>query len=173
MGREIVRIGAARSIQYALRDATRGFAEVPVYRVSAEGKIRQLGILVPVRPDGFVMLQEDGATLHTEGLPWWIQDMRPNGFLGRAFAMSFAAELGLPVDINAWTDAHVLRALIQHGDDLVGNLLLGDIARANFIQAPLPVPISAATGSGRGRRTRRGCGFIGRRGATEVRGLQR
>jgi hypothetical protein len=30
------------------------------------------------------MLQEDGATLHTEGLPWWIQDMRPNGFLGRA-----------------------------------------------------------------------------------------
>lgn len=144
MGPEIVRIGAARSIQYALRDATHGFAEVPVYRVSAEGQIRRLGILVPVRPDGFVMLQDDGTTLHSEGLPWWIQDMRPVGFLGRAFAVSFAAELGLPADINEWTDAQVLRALIHHGDDLVGNLLLGDIARANFIQAPPPVPIAVA-----------------------------
>ena len=70
--------------------------------------------------------------------------MRPAGFLGRAFAISFAAELGLPADINAWSDAHTLRALIQHGDDLVGNLLLGDIARANFIQAPPPVPIAEA-----------------------------
>ncbi|MBK9325340.1 MAG: type II toxin-antitoxin system HipA family toxin YjjJ [Hydrogenophilales bacterium] len=142
MGSEIVRMGAARSIQYALRDATRGLAEVPVYRVSAEGRIRQLGLLVPVRPDGFVMLQDDGATHYSEGLPWWIQDMRPAGFLGRAFAVSFAAALGLPADIDAWTDAHVLRALIHHGDDLVGNLLLGDIARANFIQAPPPVPVS-------------------------------
>jgi len=141
MGPEIVRIGAARSIQYALRDTTRGFAEVPVYRVSAEGQIRRLGLLVPVRPDGFVLLQDEGTTLHFESLPWWIQDMRPAGFLGRAFAISFAAELGLPADINAWSDAHALQALIQHGDDLVGNLLLGDIARARFIQASAPVPI--------------------------------
>lgn len=142
MGPEIVRIGAARSIQYALRDVTRGFVEVPIYRISAEGRIRRLGLLVPVRPDGFVMLQDDGTSLHSDGLPWWIQDMRPAGFLGRAFAISFAAELGLPADINAWTDAHALRALIHHGDDLVGNLLLGDIARAHFIQAPSPVPIA-------------------------------
>ena len=67
--------------------------------------------------------------------------MRPVGFLGRAFAISFAAELGLPANINEWTDVHALRALIHHGDDLVGNLLLGDIARAHFIQAPPPVPI--------------------------------
>jgi hypothetical protein len=144
MGTDIVRIGAARSIQYALRDASRGFAEVPVYRVSAEGRIRRLGLLVPVRPEGFVMLQDDGTTLHSESLPWWIQDMRPVGFLGRAFATSFAAELGLPADINEWSDSHALRALIHHGDDLVGNLLLGDIARAHFIQAPPPVPIAVA-----------------------------
>ena len=142
MGTEIVRIGAARSIQYALRDTTRGFAEVPVYRISAEGQIRRLGMLLPVRPDGFVLLQDDGTSLHYDGLPWWVQDMRPAGFLGRAFAISFAAELGLPADINEWNDAHALRALIHHGDDLVGNLLLGDIARTHFIQAPPPVPVA-------------------------------
>ncbi len=142
MGTEIVRIGAARSIQYALRDTTRGFAEVPVYRISAEGQIRRLGMLLPVRPDGFVLLQDDGTSLHYDGLPWWVQDMRPAGFIGRAFAISFAAELGLPADINEWNDAHALRALIHHGDDLVGNLLLGDIARAHFIQATPPVPVA-------------------------------
>lgn len=144
MGPEIVRIGAARSIQYALRDAARGFAEVPVYRVAAEGRITRLGVLVPVRPDGFVMLQDDGAALHSDGLPWWVQDMRPAGFLGRAYAISFATELGLPADINEWSDAHALRALIHHGDDLVGNLLLGDMAREHFIQSPPLVPIADA-----------------------------
>lgn len=144
MGAEIVRIGAARSIQYALRDAPRGFTEVPVYRVTAEGQLCRLGVLIPVRQNGFVMLQDDGTTLHSDGLPWWAQDMRPAGFLGRAFAISFAAKLSLPADINAWSDAHVLRALIHHGDDLVGNLLLGDIAREHFIQAPLPAPIADA-----------------------------
>jgi hypothetical protein len=88
------------------------------------------------------MLQNDGAALHSDGLPWWVQDMRPTGFLGRAFAISFAAKLSLPADINEWTDAHALRALIHHGGDLVGNLLLGDIARAHFIQAPSPVSVA-------------------------------
>lgn len=143
MGSEIVRIGAARSIQYALRDASRGFAEVPVYRVSVGGQLLRLGLLLPVHPEAFVLFRDDGTTQHFDGLPWWGQDMRPAGYLGRAFAMSFAAKLGLPVDINTWTDAHVLRALIHHGDDLIGNLLLGDIARANFIQAPPPVPVAA------------------------------
>lgn len=49
LGDEIVRIGSGPSIQYALRDAGRGIGEVPVYRVSAEGTIRQLGVLIPVR----------------------------------------------------------------------------------------------------------------------------
>lgn len=143
MGPEIIRIGAARSIQYALRDTARGFAEIQVYRISTAGQIHRLGLLLPVRPGGFVMLQEDGTALHSNGLPWWVQDMRPMGFLGRAFAISFAAELGLPADINEWSDAHALRALIHHGDDLTGNLLLGDIARARFVEASAPAPIAA------------------------------
>ena len=113
MGTEIVRIGAARSIQYALRDTTRGFAEVPVYRISAEGQIRRLGMLLPVRPDGFVLLQDDGTSLHSDGLPWWVQDMRPAGFLGRAFAISFAAELGLPVVVQQVQPTLQLRAVLR------------------------------------------------------------
>ncbi len=106
---------------------------MPVYRVGTDGKLRQIGTLIPVRPDGFVMQQADGAMLHSEGLPWWLFDMRPQGFLGRAYAARHAAELGLPAHLNEWNDTHALRALLANGHDAVGNLLLGEQARARFL----------------------------------------
>lgn len=142
LGDEVLRIGAAQSIQYALRDATRGLSDIPVYRVDAEGRIRQLGTLVAVRPDGFVMCREDGVTLHSDGLPWWLFDMRPQGYLGRAYAARHGAELGLPGRLTDWTDTHALRALLVHGHDVVGNLLLGDSARDRFLAAAVPDPIT-------------------------------
>lgn len=142
MGNEIIRLGAARSIQYALRDGRRGLGDVPVYRVGADGKIRDLGILAPVCPDGFVMRQADGVTLHSDSLPWWLLDMRPQGFIGRAYAARYATTLGLPAQLAEWSDTDVLRALMAHGHDAVGNLLLGDAARDRFMEASAPEPVA-------------------------------
>lgn len=144
IGDDVLRIGSARSIQYALRDKGRGLGDIPVYRVAADGTIRRLGILVPVRPDGFVMRQDDGLNLHSDSLPWWLLDMRPQGFLGRAYAAHHAAALGLPPRLSEWTDTDALRALLAHGHDVVGNLLLGDAARERFIGAPPPLPVDPA-----------------------------
>ena len=142
LGDEVVRVGAAQSIQYTLRDTLRGLPDIPVYRVDAEGRIRPLGTLVPVRPEGVVMRQEDGAPLHSDGLPWWLFDMRPQGYLGRAYAAHHGAELGLPQRLTEWTDTHALRALLVHGHDVVGNLLLGLTARDRFLAAAVPDPIA-------------------------------
>lgn len=144
LGDQVVRIGAARSIQYALRDGTRGLPDIAIHRVDAEGRLRPLGTLVPVRPDGFVMCQQDGVTLHSDGLPWWLFDMRPQGYLGRAYAARHGAALGLPERLTGWTDTHAVRALLAHGHDVVGNLLLGDIARDRFLAAPVAEPVTAA-----------------------------
>jgi len=95
-------------------------------------------MLFPVCPDGFVMLQADGVTLHSDSLPWWLLDMRPQGFIGRVYAARHAAALGLPSRLAEWSDADVLRVLMAHGHDAVGNLLLGDAARDRFIDAPPP-----------------------------------
>lgn len=141
LGDEVVRIGAARSIQYALRDNVRGLSDISINRVSAEGQIRQLGMLIPVRPEGFVMRQADGVTLHSDGLPWWLSDMRPQGYLGHAYAARYGAELGLPERLSDWTDTHALRAILVHGFDVVGNLLLGEIARSHFLAVRVPDPI--------------------------------
>lgn len=87
------------------------------------------------------MTQDDGVTLHSDGLPWWLFDMRPQGYLGRAYVARHGTELGLPQRLVEWTDTHVLRALLAHGHDVVGNLLLGDVARDRFLATPLPEAI--------------------------------
>jgi hypothetical protein len=144
MGQDVLRIPIQKSIRYALRDFQRGIKETQVYRVSAEGAIRSLGRLVPVRPEGYVMCQDDGVCLHSEGLPWWLADMRPQGFLGRAYAARHAQTLGLPDKVSQWSDTHALHALVMHGHDALGNLLLGDAARDHFLnlEAPQPVALS-------------------------------
>ena len=139
---EVIRIRDARVIHYALRDTLRGLPEIPVYRVGMDGKIKHLGMLIPVRDQGFVMVENEGTSLHSEGLPWWLLDMRPQGFMGRAYATRHAQQLGLPASIAEWSDTHSLRALLAHGHDAVGNLLLGDLARERFVNAPEPVAIS-------------------------------
>lgn len=141
LGDEIVRIGSGRAIQYALRDAGRGLDDIPVYRIAADGTIRRLGVLLPVCPSGYVMRQENGHCLHSDNLPWWLLDMCPQGFLGRAYAEHHAAALGLPPSLAEWSETHMLRALVAHGEDVIGNLLLGDIARDRFINASIPVPV--------------------------------
>lgn len=144
LGDEVLRVGAARSIQYALRDTARGLPEMPVYRVDAQGLLHHLGQLVAVRPEGFVMRETGGRTLHSEGLPWWLADMRPAGYLGRAYAARHGAALGLPPRPTAWNDTHVLRALLAHGQDLPGNLLLGEAARHQCLTKPPPAAMAEA-----------------------------
>ena len=145
LGDDVVRIGAGRSIQYALKDHARGFNAVPIHRVTEGGQISPLGQLIPVRPDGFVMIQPDGTRLHSDGLPWWLMDMRPQGFMGRAYAASHASALGLPADTEQWSDAHVMHALLHQGHDAVGNLLVGDRAREVFLHMPQPVLVDRQT----------------------------
>ena len=140
---EIVTLGAARSTHYALRDNFRGLPDMPVYRVNAAGQIEALGQLTPVRPDGFVMRDANGQTSYHAGLPWWLTDMRPQGFLGRAYARQHATGMGLPADVRHWSDTDALRALLLFGGDAVGNVLLGDLARDRFVNAPAPVAAGA------------------------------
>ncbi|WHQ75998.1 type II toxin-antitoxin system HipA family toxin YjjJ [Pantoea sp. Lij88] len=144
-GDEIIRIGAGPSIQYALRDTWRGFNSAPIYRISDEGRVKPLGELIPVRPDGFVMQQTDKVSLHSDGLPWWLFDMRPQGYLGRAYASTYAAGLGLPANPEQWADSEVVRALLAQGHDAIGNLLIGEQARDRFLQMSEPVPVERAT----------------------------
>ena len=142
MAGEVMQVGQKKGSRYVLRDTGRGFGDVPVFRVDALSKLHELGVLSPVRPDGFVFTQADGLQVHSDGLPWWLLDLLPQGYLGRAYAAHHGATLGLPSNLKEWTDNHALRALLVHGHDGVGNLLLGPTSREKFIAMPYPVALS-------------------------------
>lgn len=145
LGNEIIAFGPYRSIQYALRRPLLATPNILIYRVSPEGRLEALGTLSPVQPAGYVMTPGDGQATLSEGLPWWLHDMWPQGFLGRAFVAAQAAALSLPPRLGDWRDEDVLRALIsQFGYDAVGNLVLGEQGRQHFLlrQEPLPLPAS-------------------------------
>jgi len=144
LGDELVRIGAGPSIRYALRDASRGFVSAPVYRVSEAGRVLDLGQLIPVCPAGFVMVQADGGVRHSDGLPWCLFDLRPQGYLGRAYASAHAAGLGLSPNPEHWSDTEVIRALLAHGGNAIGDLLVGASAREQFLEMPAPRPVDRA-----------------------------
>ena len=141
LGTDIVRIGAAKSIHYALRDPDR--APLTIYHVDSQGRLHEDGILHPVYPDGFVFHPVSGKPWHSDALPWWLYDMRPQGYLGRSWAARHAARLNLPPHIHLWTDRHILSALCLAGEDTPGHWLLGERMREAFLAAPIPQAIAA------------------------------
>lgn len=121
---EVRRLGAGRATRYArtlpLRDLD---ADLPIYRVTRQGRVEGVGTIT-VAHGGYIADVGHGEAWH-EGLPWFLADMVPQGFLGRRFPRNFP-ELGLPDRLSDWSDDHALYAIARRGDDLPGNLIVGE-----------------------------------------------
>jgi len=139
---EIIKIGNGRSIQYAMRDTFDGARPEHIYRVETNGEVTPIGTLTPICPEGFVMGSDEHGKELFDGLPWWLYDMRPQGYLGRAYASAYAEELNLPADPKFWSEKDVIKALALHGHDATGNLLIGERACEDFMNMARPVPVN-------------------------------
>lgn len=138
LGPQILRIGRARATRYALaREIGRAGSRWPLYRVDASGRPMRLGELRALQNGGFHLQAEHAlpALLHGEfacgefpGLPWFLDDQRPQGFLGRAFARRVSEDIRAPVDPQHWSSDDVVLALLRHGHDQPGDLVLGESA---------------------------------------------
>ncbi|MCX7192261.1 MAG: type II toxin-antitoxin system HipA family toxin YjjJ [Proteobacteria bacterium] len=136
-GESILRFGKARQTQYALRRKLGAHADFPLYRVSASGDLQQWGVLYPIMPEGYLVeiratSTHEARTDMYPGLPWYLQDMRPQGFLGRSFARFHGPMLGLPADPTRWSDDQTLLALANTGYDTPGNLMVGEESASYF-----------------------------------------
>ncbi|MDA3924981.1 MAG: type II toxin-antitoxin system HipA family toxin YjjJ [Kiritimatiellae bacterium] len=133
MEARIARIGRARSTRYALR-SQQPVNEVPVYLIEKSGKAAHLGTLFTLtkgeyyfeqhRPWASLRMEEFKDGLYP-GLPWFLQDMRPCGFLGRCFARSHAQILNAPLNPLQWSNDHVLKSFMRFGTDMPGALVMG------------------------------------------------
>nr|WP_315480235.1 type II toxin-antitoxin system HipA family toxin YjjJ [uncultured Rhodoferax sp.] len=133
---EVQKVGAARKQRYVLPRTVRDVGRsVPVMRINAQGQPSPFGRMVPLASGAVWVDEEDGLSQRFDGLPWFLDDMRPQGFMGRTFA-NIHPELQLGNDPRFWSDDDVLRALALCGDDLPGNLVVGEAAFARFHSLP-------------------------------------
>ena len=141
MGDAIVRIGQRRAARYGLPLDTPGIGSTwPVFAVSETGEPEMLGRLTSLYRDQywFDAKQKDRSEV-TDGLPFFLQDLRPQGFIGRTVPKRYP-ELGLPERITDWKDSDVLTYLVRRGDDGIGNILVGDESLQRFLkQARTPI----------------------------------
>jgi hypothetical protein len=127
-GPELLVVGRARATRYA---ACRTVSEVafplPIYEIKPQEETpRHLANLYAVAPRGFYVEAVEGTqdSFH-DGLPWFLQDLRPAGYLGR-LAARLHHELSHPDDIRLWSDDQVIRYACRYGWDLPGAFILGD-----------------------------------------------
>jgi hypothetical protein len=140
----ILRFGGARSSRFAATRDVRGFGDRwSLFRTRSDGRERRLAEIVALEDRRFLVVPAtdapDWSTRGAEGglfddLPWFLQDVRPQGFLGRALARRVASKLGAPEDPREWGADDQVAALLSIGDDLPGDLALrkSDRPRVTF-----------------------------------------
>lgn len=129
----LLKVGAARSQQYLLPRHIEGVgSQIGIVRVDTQGRVSPFANMVALSGGRFWVNEADGLTQIHDGLPWFLDDMRPQGFMGQTFVQNHP-ELSLPVDLRHWNDDHALKAMVLAGDDLPGNLIVGEQALARYL----------------------------------------
>jgi hypothetical protein len=141
LGEQIVRIGDSRNTRYALRrELPQVGSTWPIFLIDEEGRASLLGRLHAVAPDQYWFAATvPGHSGQSDWLPFFLLDLRPQGFIGRTLSKRFPA-LELPQRISDWNDGHVLTYLSQRGEDSIGNVLVGDGSLQRYLMQSQATP---------------------------------
>lgn len=145
LGDDIEQLGRTRNTRYAARRPIHGqSAPLTISRLGSNGIAHQWATLTPLhggwrlewaspalRPDWADQVHDHAG--FCEGLPFFVADLRPQGFLGRAIARQLPTAFGLPADPRNWSDDHTLIYAREWGYDLPGNLVFGFAATSRAI----------------------------------------
>lgn len=137
----VVRIGGSKNSLYAAARQIRQLAdeEMPVFRIDESGQASIVGQLRGVYPEGYLVRFaetrwpfEQPGKVYFQSLPYSIHDMRPQGYMGRAFARHYSELLGVADNPARWSDDQILVVLCLMGQDLPGDMLVGETAYRKF-----------------------------------------
>ena len=133
----VTAIGRARARRYVLPRPILGQSgEQPLFVTDASGHSRRWGTLFHL--DGqrvHVASTDNGDQLSTQGeLPWFLEPLRPQGFLGRLRGLSMGFGDANP---ESWTLDQVLYTLLAHEHDSPGAITLGDERGELLPEAPV------------------------------------
>lgn len=144
---KVVKLRDGRTIRYYLtRNAFGADDKLPLHMVDPQGNNVIVAVIRPVAPEGFFvepgvgmpssLLGENGNGIYDD-LPYFLDDLRPQGFLGRQLAGKIA-ELSptFPDDPRRWSADHIGRYLISNGDNLPGNFKFGQQTHLRIPRSP-------------------------------------
>ena len=156
MGERVMRLGQGRSTLYALRRVIEPVGDSwPLYQVDETGTAHRAGVLRALEAGQWAFEAEEPwpSLLGGEppgfplglfpGLPWFLDDQRPQGFLGRLFARKYYPVLKADPNLTRWRVDDVVRAMVLDGEDLPGAWVLGRTALERM-HALKPKPVPAA-----------------------------
>ena len=136
-GADLVTMGAARATRYALRRDIRGAGKRwSIHRIDESGRASEWGRLDALHerlwrihwsgdaPEWAGHFMERDGLWH--GFPFFLSDLRPQGFLGRNIARRVSRMLLVHEDPRLWSDDDIVVFMQAEGADLSGNLVLGD-----------------------------------------------
>jgi len=139
LGDSVIKFDKVRPpLYYAVKEAFGSGNEIHLAAVDPHGNTNLWGVLRPLAHGGFYLqttpvapkvLKGNKGNGMYEGLPYFLDDMRPQGFMGRQIARDLNAQSDIfPPDPRDWNQEQIGRYLVANGDDLPGNLKIGRMA---------------------------------------------
>lgn len=127
-------LGAGKARYYALRRHVPGVdAPVPLFRISENGQRAPIGYINPLQGGFYALTPLEGTSYQLfEGVPYFLRDLRPQGFIGRMEPVK-NRDLDLPADILLWTDEQVFKYISRRSEHAPGDLILGNESYARYI----------------------------------------
>lgn len=132
-GPRVSRFGQSVATRYALpREIASLGHQQPVFRVDESGRLHKHGDLHFLAGGGNWLERESGDSQFFSGCPPFVEDMRPQGYIGRGFSTHYP-ELRLPGRVVDWSIDQQLTALAMRGEDCVGNLIVGEESTNRYL----------------------------------------
>ena len=136
LGPAVCKLGAARSTRYALAQPILGLPTPQTLTwTTPDGTLQSFGSLHFLQGGQVYVRTPQGADWLSppSQLPWFLQTLRPQGFLGRQLTR---LRPDFPADPDAWRTEQVLYMAINHIGDPPGALHLGDTRGRWMAEAP-------------------------------------
>lgn len=142
-GSEVLRFRepGVRTPRYALVRSEPVASPQPMFRVSEDGRVSEIGTVTFLRGGTWVDLGGPDSRLH-DGLPPSMAFAAPSGYLGARIAKVVSAEIGVPSSLRDWSDDHRVKFLCAMGSDVAGSLMWGAGSFAAHMASRQAAPIA-------------------------------
>jgi hypothetical protein len=125
-------------------------AHHPLFQITETGQPYHVGnitlrdehrVRITLNKTNPVLFADEFANGIFPSIPWFLDDSRPQGFLGKAFAKQHKNE-GYPPNPDNWSNATTLNYWLEHGHDMPGNWIIGEKSLKKALSTQPATPTS-------------------------------